>query len=177
MRRPYQHHHGRKSLDEYIGMLPVDIRNLALKYRTKDWAMIHVYSICRAVWNIIDKKSMSAEEVEFWVRVYRHYLNDGTLPNISDYTKLSAEKASAGMVFPSSTTKMEMMRIVFRHADRPLCGDDVYTIIHDHGYSIKKNAICHNLSYLTKTGDLEVVGEKDSRKPGRKEKLYRWKTK
>lgn len=143
--KPYAHHHGRKSLDEYIQYLPRPLRNLALKLRTKEWAFIHVYSTDQAVLSIIDKRTMSPDVINFWTQVYRHYLGSAPLPNASEYPE--RENNELPEVTGDMTDAMKA-RIIFQKNPQGLTSAELRGKFNELGFTRSRHQVHQLINYL-----------------------------
>lgn len=171
--KPYQHHHGRQSLDEYMSYLPKPIRKLALEHRTKDWAFIHVYSTDQAVLQIIDKSGkMSPKEIEFWTQVYRYYLGKAPIPSVSECPP--PPKPEKDKKATPDMTDASLARLLFEQHPRGLSTEDVHRLFREAGRERSHTKIRNLVNYCRRAGDIEF--KKYLEKPSyHAKKLYVWK--
>lgn len=172
-KRPYQHHYGRQSMDEYISMLPPSIKRVAIQRRTKEWAFWHVHSIPQAIYRLIDKDNMSDQELKFWDQVYYHYLGRGDLPSLVNVDSfLDKIPDIEDLHIPENATHTEKVRAVFRNSKEAMTCEQVHKALVRSGHSVDLPSIRYIVSsYLL--GNNEVT--KTSKKYHR-QKFYRWKS-
>lgn len=155
--KPYQHHHGRQSVTEYLSYVPRPIRDLALRSKVQDWDFIHVYSTDQAILRVIDKANMTDKEITFWARVYRHYLGKCDLPDPDTHPSRMVKKHSRpeNIVDPSHTLT-ENVRRVFRAENRPLTRREVLNILTDAGVVCRAYSVGHCFSYLVRRKEIAI---------------------
>lgn len=174
MSRPYEHHHGRQSIDAYISMLPVRLAKAARRHRTSDWSMLHVYSIPQALRAAIDYNAISEEEKDLWRRVHDHYVKKTPMPTVP-YSHLGEVLNKITVKVSPQMSLMEMVRIVFQAVDFEICSEDVIDVLTRSGIIVDGQKVCYTISRLMIRGEVKSLGYKDRRsKKGRFLKYYIW---